>query len=72
MATFPEYIMVNQLKLYRGNGTMSVEEIVAETLVRIAQEGWKFIPATVDQEVLDRAEITKKQYALLYHALKER
>lgn len=72
MATFPEYIMATQLKLYRGNGSVTVDEIVAEIMVRIAQEGWKFIPVTVDQAVLDRAEISKKQYALLYHALPER
>ena len=72
MTTFPETIIANNLKLYRGHNAMTTDEIVAEILVRLAQEGWKFMHSSVDAETLERAEVTKKQYALLYHALKER
>lgn len=72
MTTYPERIMSDQLKLYRGMGTMTADEIVAETMVRIAQEGWKFAPSDIDPEILTKAGISKKQYLLLYSALKER
>lgn len=72
MTTFPETIILNTLKLYRGMGTMTVDEIAAETLVRISQEGWKFIPATPEPDILEKTGLSAKQYLLLFSALKER
>ena len=72
MTTYPERILEDRLKLYRGNSTMTAEEIAAETMVRLAQEGWKFIPAVPEDAVLAAAGIDKKTYLVLYSALKER
>lgn len=69
MPSFPETIIDQELKIYRGMSSVTTQELAARIMESLAREGHRMAPLQISEDILGKAGISRKQWMTLYAIL---